>query len=454
MFVYFIFIFTLQSLTLWSSELLQTYEWHCKTPSDINEHIPILREMSYECSSVAEIGVRSLVSTWGILQGLSENENTKKSYLGIDVEKPPDEKLKKAKRLSREHGIEFTFWHVNDMHIQLEPTDMLFIDSLHTYCHLTYELETFSRNIGKYICLHDTSDPWGNQNDITYTGDYSEYPAAYDRTKAGLWPAVVDFLKKHPEWSLFKQLTSNHGFTILKRSAGKATGNREYHPDVDYYLKNKIVLCTGPALNNYEILKRTTEADMALIPFKKIFLSTNDRKNRDITFHNQTPVTRVLLARGKQLDCINCIITSLKNAVKDPEVFDDDIILFKHETVYINDMNLIKKGITKLLEGYNMIARSWRVRNSTRGTDAFLVRVSAIRKFIQHLGVVNNFTPEARFCEEYFTRYLTKKIRNVYDIPYCHSNGWFSELGFYHIPSAAESNRAPWNKKNYDKLFR
>jgi len=93
---------------------------------------------------------------------------------------------------------------------------LLFIDSLHTYCHLTYELEKFSPKVSKYIAMHDTSwDP--TIDDPAYYGDYSEYPPEYDRTKRGLWPAVVDFLKRHPEWTLHERRLNNYGFTILKR---------------------------------------------------------------------------------------------------------------------------------------------------------------------------------------------------------------------------------------------
>ena len=50
---------------------------------------------------------------------------------------------------------------------------------------------------------------------------------------------------------------------------------------------------------------------------------------------------------GHQLDCLNCILTSLKNVVADPEIDDDDIIVFKHETVFINDMNLVQVQFKK-----------------------------------------------------------------------------------------------------------
>jgi hypothetical protein len=201
-----------------AKQLQSTYEVYCKMPSDINEHLPDLRQLASECSSAAEIGVRSMVSTWGILQGLAEAASPQTTYIGIDLDLPPLNILKRAKKLAESRGITFHFWQGNDMLLNIPPVDLLFIDSLHTYCHLTYELEKFSSQVNKYIAMHDTSAPWGEIDDNAYNGNYSEYDPWIDRSKRGLWPAVVDFLERHPEWSLYKRKTNNHGFTILKRN--------------------------------------------------------------------------------------------------------------------------------------------------------------------------------------------------------------------------------------------
>ena len=201
------------------NHLKEIYNRYCKEHSDINEHIPVLRDLAKQCDSVVEIGVRSVVSTWGILQGLSENSGPMRNYLGIDLHHPPKEKLHRASSLAKDNGIAFHFLKANDMEIELDPTDMLFIDSLHTYCHLTYELEKFSPKVRKFIAMHDTSAPWGERDDSSYEGNYSEYPAEIDRSKRGLWPAVEDFLAHHPEWTLHERRLNNHGFTILERVA-------------------------------------------------------------------------------------------------------------------------------------------------------------------------------------------------------------------------------------------
>lgn len=191
------------------------YVLHATQPSDIFEHLPVLRELASECDSVVEIGVRGAVSTWGILQGLSEHEGKERSYLGIDLYYPPNIALLRS--VCRQNDIQFQFCTQNDLFLRLEPIDFLFIDSLHTYCHLTYELETFSPAVRKYIAMHDTSAPWGEEDDTTYHGNYSEYPPHINRTKRGLWAAVVDFLATHPEWNLKERRLNCHGFTVLER---------------------------------------------------------------------------------------------------------------------------------------------------------------------------------------------------------------------------------------------
>lgn len=198
-------------------ELQRQYLDVSRTPSDINEHMPVLSALAKDCSSAVEIGVRNVVSTWAILWGLANSSSSQRAYLGIDLVSPPKNNLYLARQLAGKNQVAFEFLVANDMDIEIPRTDLLFIDSLHTYCHLMSELERFSPNVHKYIALHDTSEPWGNTDDWEYKGDYSEYPAHFDRTKRGLWAAVVDFLQNHPEWMLKERRLNNHGFTVLQR---------------------------------------------------------------------------------------------------------------------------------------------------------------------------------------------------------------------------------------------
>jgi hypothetical protein len=199
--------------------LITLHEHYTAEPSDINQHLPTLRKLAKEGSSVTEIGIRTphMASSWSLLQGLAESHHKKRIFTGIGEITPSLESLLIAKSAASENGISFNFIQADELNLDIAPTDLLFIDSLHTYAHLAYELETFAPNVRRYIVLHDTSEPWGEKDDETYLGNYSEYPKEIDRTKRGLWQAVVDFLEKHPEWTLKERYLNNHGLTVLQK---------------------------------------------------------------------------------------------------------------------------------------------------------------------------------------------------------------------------------------------
>ncbi|HSX12958.1 MAG TPA: hypothetical protein VLE96_00845 [Chlamydiales bacterium] len=198
-------------------ELQNQYTIHCLLPSDINEHLPALRRIASECDSVVELGVRNVVSSWGLILGLSENCSLHRSFLGVDLGYPQPHVYDLVKELTEANGIAFDFWQANDMDIDIEPVDFLFIDTLHTYAHLSYELEKFSSKARKYIGMHDTSQTFEYRDCLSYEGNKSEYPVFIDRNKKGLWPAVQDFLSRHPEWTLHERYENNNGLTILRR---------------------------------------------------------------------------------------------------------------------------------------------------------------------------------------------------------------------------------------------
>ena len=185
--------------------------------SDICDHVPTLHDLAAQCTSVTEIGLRGMSSSWGIVAGLADNGRAQKHYLGIDIESPSEENLARFSRLTKGCGIQFRIWIQDDITVKMEPVEMLFIDTLHTYCHLTWELEAFSPQVTKFIAMHDTAAPFGYVDNDGYHGDHSEYPAWIDRKKQGLWTAVQDFLARHPEWKLKSHAFNRHGFTVLER---------------------------------------------------------------------------------------------------------------------------------------------------------------------------------------------------------------------------------------------
>jgi len=192
----------------------------CDQNRGARSHYTALRNLARICSSVTELGVFCLGSGFAILQGLSENASSVRSYLGIDTGAPPEEKIQLAKKWASQKNIGFRLLQASDFDIEIDPVDLLHIDTYHTYRHLTYELEKFSSVVRSYILMHDTSPPWGCYDENQQAPNQeieSRYPPHINRTKRGLWAAVDDFLGQHSEWQLVERQTDGPGYTIIKR---------------------------------------------------------------------------------------------------------------------------------------------------------------------------------------------------------------------------------------------
>lgn len=165
----------------------------CKIPSDINEHLPTLAKLASECESIVELGVRYCVSTFAFIEG-----NPKK-LVCIDINHPsfyiPQEGGKhfaEVERLCKEKDIDFQFIQASTLEIEIEPTDLLFIDTDHTYNQLSQELKLHGNKAKKYIVMHDTTScPELNQ-------------------------AIDEFLKDNPRWKVKMVYENNSGLTVLK----------------------------------------------------------------------------------------------------------------------------------------------------------------------------------------------------------------------------------------------
>ena len=173
----------------------------CVTPSDINEHLPTLKRYAEEVEHVTEMGVRWIVSTWAFLSGKP------KKLISIDIKHPNKfgANLSVVEKAAKESNIDFSFIEGSTLEMQIEKTDLLFIDTLHTYTQLTKELELHSKNVNRYIALHDT----------TTFSLKDEQPQ--QSSKVGLKLAISEFLEKNKDWKMIEEYTNNNGLTILER---------------------------------------------------------------------------------------------------------------------------------------------------------------------------------------------------------------------------------------------
>ena len=161
------------------------------TKSDINEHCDKLRELAAQADSVVEFGMRHGVSTVALLAGQP------RQMISYDLHQDPVAELLK----SRQGATAFSFVQGDSLSVDIEPCDLLFIDTRHTAAQLTAELERHARNVRRRIVLHDTQ----------IFGERGEDGGP------GLLVALRAFLKAHPDSLVIYHTPVNHGLTVISR---------------------------------------------------------------------------------------------------------------------------------------------------------------------------------------------------------------------------------------------
>ena len=163
------------------------FETAIMAPGDINEHLRTLRRYGSRVSHITEFGVRQGVST---LAWLAAKPDKLRCY---DFAWYPE--ISTLAEIATEEEIDFLFFQANTLDCQIEETDLLFVDTTHTYEQLKAELERHAGKVGRYLAFHDT---------VTFP----------DMARA-LW----EWLKEHPEWEVREQYQQQHGLTIHERNA-------------------------------------------------------------------------------------------------------------------------------------------------------------------------------------------------------------------------------------------
>ena len=176
-----------------SKSIFRIYLDKYLSATDIKDHMPILREYADKCKHITEMGVRGFCSTWAFLRGHPEK------LVSIDWNRAPfeicPESLALCREVSKDAGIEYEFITADSLEVEIEQTDLLFIDTWHTYEQLLLELLTHSGKVVKYIAVHDTNA------DV--------FP--------GMSQAIADFVSKNPQWTIAEEYNNWPGLTILKR---------------------------------------------------------------------------------------------------------------------------------------------------------------------------------------------------------------------------------------------
>lgn len=186
---------------------LAKYKDLSEFPSDINMHMSSINSYARHCDHVTEMGVRGVVSTWALITALPSK------IVCYDIIDCP---IHDAALVSSHLDIDFKFIIADtiDPTLKIDQTDLLFIDTWHTYDQLKLELQYHSDKVNKYIIMHDT----------TTFGEIGERPSSHfsnflekENEKKGLWPAIEEFLYFNRQWKIKEKFDYNNGLTILAR---------------------------------------------------------------------------------------------------------------------------------------------------------------------------------------------------------------------------------------------
>ena len=177
----------------------QRYNERREVPSDINEHLETLYNYALKCETVAEFGVRFVVSSYAFAHAKP------KRLLCLDI--CSFEQVDTFKEECKSEGINMEFVLASSLDYELdEDFDMLFIDTVHNYNQVKGEIEKHHSKIKKYMIFHDTIT-FGNRDEV---GD-----------GPGLIKAINEFLYANNDWRQLEFHTNNNGLTILERVSGK-----------------------------------------------------------------------------------------------------------------------------------------------------------------------------------------------------------------------------------------
>lgn len=173
----------------------------CRRPSDINEHLLTLATYAERCHHITELGTRYGTSATALCWGISQNPKTTRAnrlkVVSYDISIYPGSNVVLAAfpgLFSREIG--------DSTKIDIEKTDLLFVDTVHTYRQVLTELTRHAPQVRKWIILHDTET----------------FGRVGDDGGPGILKAIEEFLLANSDhWFTRDHFSNNNGLTILER---------------------------------------------------------------------------------------------------------------------------------------------------------------------------------------------------------------------------------------------
>lgn len=167
------------------------YAQRCTRESDIYKHLPTLRRLATHCQHVTEFGTRTANSTWAFLHAQPDE------LVCYDVAPCPCwAQLERCRGRTR-----VVFRQQDTRAADINPTDLLFVDTDHTVDQVRAELERAHHRVRQFIVFHDTVTFWDTGTD----------------GGPGIGHAIDPFLRAHPEWQVRERYEHNNGLLVVSR---------------------------------------------------------------------------------------------------------------------------------------------------------------------------------------------------------------------------------------------
>jgi hypothetical protein len=184
--------------TSYYDTLRAMHQYAARKRSDINEHLPLLSFLAQQCDHVTEFGVRTGESTLAFLHGLRGKHDARLRSYDINDDYGV---FKAYAPLTKTNWV---FATASTLTIpKIEPTDLLFIDTLHNFTQVSQELALHGDQAKRWIAFHDTQT-FGTVGD---DGD------------EGIFKAISQFLGSRPEWREVYHTHKNNGLTVIERES-------------------------------------------------------------------------------------------------------------------------------------------------------------------------------------------------------------------------------------------
>jgi predicted O-methyltransferase YrrM len=164
---------------------LPNINWHMT--GDMSSRMDFIQLMFKGVKTITELGT---------FQGCSTSAWLKlepKKLLTVDINRYLDEEI--FKQAAKEINVDFKYIIQDDLTINLDPCELLFIDTSHVEEHTYLELQRHSDKATQYIVFHDIVEP-----------------------RFGTMPGIRRWWKNNPQWiEKYKDL-NECGFLVLQKN--------------------------------------------------------------------------------------------------------------------------------------------------------------------------------------------------------------------------------------------